>query len=37
MFKYKYFLIALAFAVLCILRVVIAEGGSGATYAVTLI
>lgn len=37
MFKYKYFLIALAFAVLCFLRVAIAEGGSGATYAVTLI
>ena len=37
MFKYKYFLIALAFATLCILRIVIAGNGSGATYAVTLI
>ncbi len=37
MFKYKYFLIALAFAVLCILRIVVADSGTGSTYAVTLI
>lgn len=37
MFKYKYFLIALAFAALCILRVVLENSGGGATYAVTLI
>ena len=37
MFKYKYFLIALAFALLCILRIAILDSGTGATYAVTLI
>lgn len=37
MFKYRYLLIALAFATLCILRVVLENSGGGTTYAVTLI
>ena len=37
MFKYKYFLVALAFITLCILRFVLLENGSGTAYAVTFI